>query len=766
MERRTASVGALHLRAEGLEKACGETRYIEDISLEGCWVGGTVRSPVARGILRGLRLDPSFDWKRTVLVTAADIPGKNVVAMVRDDYPALAQEMISFRTQAVALVAAPDSRTLEEALQSVSPDVEVLPPVLSVEDSLSGGTIIWGDDNVVEEYAIRKGDPEGAFASADLVLEGVFSTGHQEHVCLETQGMAAIPREGGKMEVLGSMQCPYYVHSALVTGLGCRPEDVRVRQTSTGGGFGAKEEYPSVLGLHAALLARKACRPVKMVYDRKEDLLCTTKRHPSIIRHRTGVLRDGRIIAADIDIILDAGACTTLSNVVLSRCALHATGCYSIPNVSIRARAAATNTPPNGAFRGFGAPQANFAMERQMDRIADALSMDPADFRLLNLLREGDSFPCGQVPRDGVSARIVLEKAMEMSEYRKKKAWYRLHNQGASRIRKGIGLSLGVHGGGFTGRGEDAIRGTAAVKVSPGEILEILVSSTEMGQGASTVLPAIAAETLGIPISSVRHPLPDTQVVPDSGPTVASRTTMIVGKLVEEACLRLAGEMAGLAGKVPGLRDSRLTWSEGAFHSRDGSSTGFFELAGLLASLGHELGASARYEPLPGASWDDAAFRGDAYRAYSWIADVVETEVDLDSLEITPVRAFVAAEAGRAISPLLAGGQIEGGTLQALGYAYLEDLPLEGGSCSAAHLNQYLIPTSMDAPDMFVSLEESPFPGGPYGAKGLGELPLDSGAPALAASVGFATGTFPERIPITGEYLHHLLSRKEGRNGR
>ncbi len=757
-------VGTSPPRIEGLEKACGQALFLEDIPFEGAWLGGTVRSTIPRGKIREIVRDPSFDWSRVTFVTAEDIPGKNTVSMIRDDYPALAEAEVSFQTQALALVAAPDRKTLDEALRGVTVIYEETKALLTVEESLSAEEIIWGTNNVIDEYSVRSGDPEKALREAEKLVEGTYHTKHQEHVYLETQGVVAIPRDDGVMEVLGSMQCPYYVHSALVKGLGAAPEKVVVKQTVTGGAFGGKEDYPSILALHAALLAHKGRHPVKMVYDRKEDLLCSTKRHPSVIRHRTGVREDGTIVAMDIDILLDGGAFTTMSKVVLSRSILHATGCYSIPNVGIRARAVATNTPPNGAFRGFGVPQSAFALERHMDRIARELKLDPVTVRRKNMLKNGDSFPYGQVLSTGVSAELVLDRVLELSDYESKRTRFEEENRKNSSVRKGIGLSLGLHGGGFTGSGEEYIKGVVSVRIS-GETVEILVSSVEMGQGASTVLPMIAAETLGLPLSAVRHPLPDTDVVPNSGPTVASRTTMYVGKTVQDACHTLIGNMLSAAAKLSGYSAASLSFSKGVFSTGEGRSESFFDLAAKLSDVPEALHATVQYTPPQGFSWDEATYRGDAYKAYAWVADVVEVEVDMDTYEIAPQKAYVVAEVGRAISPVLAAGQIEGGTLQALGYAYLEDVDLVNGAYGCAHLNQYLIPTSSDTPDFFVELAETPYEGGPYGAKGLGELPMDSGAPALVAAVEHATGVFPEKIPVTGEYLHSLLSEIERTDG-
>ena len=267
-------------------------------------------------------------------------------------------------------------------------------------------------DTCFKQISIDKGDLERGFAGADLVFEGEYRTGHQEQLYIETNGVIAVPGDG-QMTVYGSLQCPYYVHKALVVLLGLPPDRVRVVQTETGGGFGGKEEYPSMLACHAAILARKAGRPVKMIYDRVEDLLATTKRHPSIIRHRTGVTRDGRITAMDIDVVMDGGAYATLSAVVLSRGVIHASGPYRCDHIRIRGRAMLTHTPPNGAFRGFGAPQTQFGIEAHMDRLADELGIDPVTLRELNALKPGDTTATGQTLGKDASALPVLREAVQ-----------------------------------------------------------------------------------------------------------------------------------------------------------------------------------------------------------------------------------------------------------------------------------------------------------------------------------------------------------------
>ena len=469
-------------------------------------------------------------------------------------------------------------------------------------------------DLCFKRISIDKGDLDRGLRNADVVIEGEYRTGHQEQLYIETNGVIAVPGDG-QMTVYGSLQCPYYVHKALVVLLDLPPDKVRVIQTETGGGFGGKEEYPSMLACHAAILARKAGRPVKMIYDRVEDLLATTKRHPSIVRHRTGLTRDGRLTAMDIDVIMDGGAYATLSAVVLSRGVIHAAGPYRCDHVRIRGRAMMTNTPPNGAFRGFGAPQTQFAVEAHMDRIADALGVDPVRLREINALKPGDTTATGQKLGKDASALPVLREAVKRSQFKQKRRQW----QGTN---KGIGLSLFFHGSGFTGGGEVKLASKASLELTATGA-RILVGSTEIGQGTRTMHAQIVADALGVPFDAIDVHDVDTAFVPDSGPTVASRTCMIVGKLLE----RCARDMRKRLGA---LTPAQYFRQHGAFT------------------------VTSQYEPPPGLLWNDETYAGDAYGSYAWSCNVVEIEVDPVTYEVTPTHVTAVAEIGKAIHPMMA----------------------------------------------------------------------------------------------------------------
>ena len=351
--------------------------------------------------------------------------------------------------------------------------------------------------------------------------------------------MIAVADSSVGVTVWGSMQCPYYVHKALSMLFALPADKIRVVQMETGGGFGGKEEYPSIIAGHAALLAWKSGRPVKVIYDRAEDMVATTKRHPSRTRIRSAIDREGRLQALDIDFVIDGGAYCTLSPVVLSRGTIHASGPYFCPNVRIQGRAVATNYPPHGAFRGFGAPQSIFALERHMDRAAAVAGLAPEELRRRNFIKPGQTSAVGQVMRDPVDMAAILDRALDLSGFHEKRERFAAHNAGAPTIRKGIGLATFLHGAGFTGSGEDMLASIADVEITAEGRVRVLTSSTEIGQGTVTIFSQIAADALGVDVDDIDVVQPDTAQVPNSGPTVASRTCMVVGKLVESAARSL-----------------------------------------------------------------------------------------------------------------------------------------------------------------------------------------------------------------------------------
>ncbi|MDO9548207.1 MAG: molybdopterin-dependent oxidoreductase, partial [Candidatus Marinimicrobia bacterium] len=499
----------------------------------------------------------------------------------------------------------------------------------------------------------------------------------------------------------------FYAEGALTEALGWDASRIRVIQTVTGGAFGGKEEFPSLIACHVAIASLKTKRPVTMIYDRDEDIICSTKRHPSIVRYKAALNANNDVVALEIDVLLDAGAYNGLSPVVLQRSIFSATGVYNFPHLNVRGRNFMTNKVPSGAYRGFGAPQTIFGTEMLMHNIALKLGFDPLDYKMRHMLKRGDPTCTGGQIRDAVKLPEIIAKVTAMSNYRKK-----FQNLGKY---NGIGISLFLHGCGFTGNGEQMIKGKIILR-KKGDVVILKVSSTEMGQGAETVLRKIVAYSLEIPLKQVIYKSVDTGLIPDSGPTVASRTTMIVGGLLRQASLELKDR-----------------WSES-----------------------DEIEVSRSYKHPDFLNWDNNTFRGDAYPVYSWGANVAEVEIDPVTYEIDVKKISAVYDVGLPIDETTLKGQMEGGIAQGIGWATIEVMNTDKGRLIQKNLTDYKVPTSMDVPEIKCEFISNPYEFGPFGAKCAGELPFIGAPPAMAAAIAHALRVPIQSIPMTPEDLMEM----------
>lgn len=739
-----ASVGVSHRRKEGPEKLCGTAKYIDDYVFPGCLHAVTLRATIPHGKITSIDFEPGFPWNEYAIVTAKDIPGPNLVTLIETDQPLLADGKVMHPHEPIAVIGHPDKAKAYEALKHIKVQYEKAEPVLSIEDSVALKQKIFGTDNAFKRYLIEKGDVEAGFRKSVFIVEGEYRVGHQEQTYIENNGVAAWVEDDGTLTVLGSLQCPYYVHKALTKLFNLPEEKLRVIQSITGGAFGGKEDYPSVIGGHAALLAWKTKKPVKLIYDRIEDMPATTKRHPAVVRHKTGLDKNGKLLAQDVEVLMDGGAYATLSSVVLSRGTLHAAGPYECPNVRVRSAVMATNTPPNGAFRGFGAPQTLFAVELHWDKIAEKTGIDALTLRRKNLFKLGSITATGQHLKESVGAGDCLETVVKRSGYTKKlKEYDRWNKNRKNPTWKGIGLALVHHGAGFTGSGEVYLASKAGVAITREGVIKVLAASTEMGQGANTTFAQIAADSLGVPFDWVEVEVPDTHKVPNSGPTVASRTCMIVGGLVRRATLMMKKEIdaAGIA------LDSR----------------GALERAARLLCGGDPLRRYiVEFEPPADIKWDDKTYKGDAYGVYGYAALAADIEIDKVTCEVRVHKITTAQDIGKAVNPLFAEGQIIGGTTQGIGWALLERAIYKDGAMINGQLTNYVIPTSLDTPPMDVVIVEKPYSRGPFGAKGLGEIPMDVPAPALASAINRAAGIWLTELPLLPENIMKARNEAHG----
>jgi CO/xanthine dehydrogenase Mo-binding subunit len=553
------------------------------------------------------------------------------------------------------------------------------------------------------------------------------------------------------MTIYGSMQCPFYVQGAVARVLGLPMAKVRVIQTETGGAFGGKEDVPSLLGSLVAIAATKFRRPVKLVLDRGEDVLTTSKRHPARVRYRTAANADGTLTAIDVDVVLDAGAYQTLSSAVLWRSLVTASGPYRIPHVNVVARSVATNTVPNGAFRGFGSPQVIFPHESQMDRLAERLGIDRVEIRRRNVLRPGDRTSTDHHVTESVGILETVDRAAELATWEDRLARVEGFNRENTDRRRGVGIATVIYGVGLGGKAPFLDKAGATIKLEPDGSVAVAVGTVEMGQGLTTVMTQIAAEALGVPMERVQMAPVDTSRVPDSGPTVASRGTMMSGLAVLDAARKLRERIVSVAGTL-GIPDGEVSKRLGEI------AQGFW-----LRNLDPAVEGWAMTEPV---SWDPKTGLGDAYPVYAYATHIAEVEVDIVTGETHVVDFIAVHDAGRILNPALAVGQVQGGVAQGLGFALMEEIPQKDGRLIVNGLTTYRLPTVRDVPlDTKVDFVEALFPAGPFGAKGIGEVPLMASHAAVALAVAHATGKEPSSYPLDPPRVRGLMGVGDSTDG-
>ena len=685
-------------KVDGLEKASGAAKYVSDITFEGMLYAKTLRSPISHGKIKSITY-PELP-KGYVVIDASDIPGKNYVHMIFEDWKIFAEETVEYIGEPIALVVGEEKSVIEAIVEQTKMEFEELPAHFAEEES-------------VVDYHYTKGDPKEAFESAAQIIEKQYDTGYQEQAYIEPQGFVGYLENENKVTVIGSIQCPYYVKNALKVALDCGDDDVRVIQAAVGGAFGGKEEFPSLMACQLAIAIKKLKKPIKLVYEREEDMLVTTKRHPSNTVMQAAIDENGHIKAIKAHIGIDGGAYIGLSGVVLSRALINISAAYAIDTLDISGDVYKTHTVPNGAFRGFGAPQAIFAMEMFMHHIAKTVKQDPYLYRMKYLAKQGDLTSTSGTFRDPILMREMIDKATAVSDYHKKAEAYTQEESF-----KGIGMSYFLHGCGFTGSGEsDHIKAKVKLKKADNDEVYILIAAVDMGQGAKTTMMKLVAHTLDIPLSQVHFDDPDTDFVTDSGPTVASRTMMIVGGLLNQAALEL-----------------KATWQ-----------------------TNKEQVVIKDYQQPDYIEWDQETFTGDAYPAYSWGVNIVEVSVHPVTYQVNIEGIWSVYDVGKAIDERIVLGQADGGIAQGVAYGYLEVMQHQEGQLKQKNMTDYIIPTAVDMAPSENYLIDNPYALGPYGAKGVGELSLVGGAPAVAMAIEMAIKRPITSIPMTPEKIMELM---------
>ncbi len=759
-----AAVGRPVPRPDARVKVTGQATYAADLYFEGMLHARVLRSRYPHA--RILRVDTSRAETLpgvVAVLTADDVPGAKNHGLVRPDWPVLAYDKVRYVGDAIALVAAETEEIAEEALGLIEVEYEPLPVVTSPQQALAAGApLVHDSGNLLKHIQVRRGDVEQGFAEADVVVEREYRTPRQEHAFMEPEaGVATIDREGhvlsgstelaevlskGKITVHVGSQIPFDDRRQIAASLAIPEQKVRVKATQVGGAFGGKEDIS--VQIHVALLAQATGRPVKLVFTREESLIVHPKRHATTIRLKTGATRDGQLTAVQAEIYGDAGAYASLSEHVMTRTATHATGPYDVPNVEIDCYAAYTNNVPAGAFRGFGVPQSAFAVESQMDILAEQLSLSPFEIRRKNALRVGSVTATGQVLRESVGLLETInrvEKELEKRETSnvKRQAVNSKLETPNSKLRRGWGIACAYKNVGLGGGAADCAG--AEVELTDGGRAIVRAGAAEVGQGLVGVLALVAAEELGLSHDSVEVIVADTDQTLDGGPTTASRQSFITGNAARLAAERVREAVAQVASEELYAPPDSLVFKDGRIHAGE-KSISLAEAVALAKGEGREVRASVVYEAPETAPLGEV---GDMHFAFGYATQAALVEVDTNTGQVKVLKVIAANDVGRALNPLAVAGQIEGGVVMGLGFALQEEFVMEEGVPRSTSLARCKIPSIERMPEIVPIIVEDEASAGPYGAKGIGEISLIPTAPAIVNAIYNATGVRIYSLPAT-----------------
>ncbi|GAB4451325.1 MAG: selenium-dependent xanthine dehydrogenase [Anaerolineae bacterium] len=740
---------------EVVDKVTGRAKFADDYAFPGMLIGRTLRAayPHARIKRIDTRKAKALPGVCAVL-THEDVPGQNRHGLIYADWPVLCDDKVRYMGDAVAIVAAEDADIAARALELIEVDYEPLPVVADPEYAHSPDAPLvheeWETGNLLKHIKVRHGDVEQGFAESDVIIEREYRTPTIEHAFMEPECSIAVPAgydaEHPKLTIYVGSQIPYEDRRQVATALGLPEEQVRVRGTLIGGGFGGKEDIAGQI--HAAMLAQATGRPVKMLYTRQESLLFHPKRHATIIRIKTGAKRDGTLMAVQATLYGDAGAYASLSDKVMTRATTHATGPYVVPHARIDCYAMYTNNPPSGAFRGFGVTQSAFAVEQNMDLLAEALGMDPVEFRRKNAQRVGATTATGQLLRESVGLLQTIEHVER--DMRGDGAGFRWGWREGTKA-YGWGVACAYKNTGLGGGAPD--RATAEVEVFPNSTAEVRISSADMGQGLSVVLAQVTAEELGLPVERVRVLLSDTDLTPDGGPTTASRQTFMSGNAARHAAITMRQALAAAAAERLGVSPERIQFEDG--HLRhNGASVEIGQVVGWMREQGQEARVRYVYDA---PKTQPLGTGGDMHFAFSYATQAALVEVDLETGAVKVLKVIAANDVGRAINPKTLEGQVEGGIVMAMGNCLTEEYIVENGVPWSVLFSRYKIPSIKHTPEVISHLVEHPTEAGPFGAKGVGEITSINTTPAIANAIYHATGLRVYRIPVDQDALLRAL---------
>ncbi|HYA56164.1 MAG TPA: xanthine dehydrogenase family protein molybdopterin-binding subunit [Nitrososphaerales archaeon] len=752
-------VGENVVRVDSLEKVLGNPVYTADLIPKGTVYAKLFHSSIPHGIIKRMELGAARSHPGVLgVLTSKDIPGLNESSAVLPDRQLFADPVVRSTGDILGAIIAETSPGAADAAAKVRVDYEKLPAIFDPVSALEEGAVrVHEKGNVARQMKIRKGNVEEGFSKSDVILEKTYRTQFQDAAPLEPEVGLAIPEDGG-VRVIGSMQSPHHTQAAVAKVLKLPPEKVRVIQAVTGGAFGPKsDETPFDVCSTAALAAVKFRRPVYCGMDREDSMVMHTKRHPFIIRHKTGVSKDGMLLADESRIVGDTGAYASLGVFVIVRATFHTVGAYEVPNVKADSFLVYTNNTYAGSLRGFGGPQAIFAIESQMEELARKLGMDPLEFRLRNMLVPGKRSATSALMDTSCGLPQCVEKVVESSNYREKATRYR--SQTGS-VRRGLGIALLMHGNSLGPEGNDY--GAVHIEVLSDGTVSVGSGLTEYGTGAISGMMQVASSILGVPLSRFRLERPDTSRHRESGPTVASRVVVIGGNASKLAAEKLRSRIIPLAAEMLKVDRGEVAMADGvAFGRRNPSVTVQWD---DVVAEAYRRGVNLKEDGFfmaPAAPWDQEVGQGTPYLQYTWGALIVEVEVDMGTGYYRVLGAHAAYDVGKAVNPGGVLGQIYGGTVQGLGYAMMEELLHKDGVVVNPNLGDYYIPTSMDIPPEFKAfIVEVPGPLGPFGAKIIAEPPIVLPAAAVRNAVLNATGVSVDDLPVTSEKVLMGMKRE------
>ncbi|HUI24368.1 MAG TPA: xanthine dehydrogenase family protein molybdopterin-binding subunit [Nitrososphaerales archaeon] len=743
-------IGENVVRVDSLEKVLGSPVYTADLLPKGTVYAKLFHSSVPHGRIKEMELGAARSHPGVLgVLTSKDIPGLNESSAVLPDRQLFADPVVRSTGDILGAVVAETMSGAADASAKVRVEYSRLPAIFDPLEALRQDALkIHEKGNIARQMRIRKGDVEEGFAKSDLVLEKTYRTQFQDAVPLEPEVGFAIPEDGG-VRIVGSMQSPHHTQAAVAKVLRLPPEKVRVIQAVTGGAFGPKsDETPYDVCSTAALAAVKFRRPVYCGMDREDSMVMHTKRHPFVISHKTGVSKEGMLLADESKIVGDTGAYASLGVFVIVRATFHTVGAYEVPNVKADSYLVYTNNTYSGSLRGFGGPQSIFAIESQMEELARKLGMDPLEFRLRNMLVPGKKNATSAVMDASCGLSQCVEKVVTSSGYREKAPRYR--NQTGD-VRRGLGIALLMHGNSLGPEGNDY--GAVRIQVLSDGTVSVGSGLTEYGTGAISGLMQVASSVLGVPLSRFKLERPDTSKHRESGPTVASRVVVIGGMASKIAAEKLRSRLIPVAAQMLRADPKDVAIADGlAFDRRDPSvRVKWDDIVAEAYRVGLSLSEDGFFIA-PAAPWDQEVGQGTPYVQYTWGALVVEVEVDMATGYYRVMGAHAAYDVGKAVNPGGVLGQIYGGTVQGLGYAMMEELVHKDGAVLNPNLGDYYIPTSMDIPAEFKAyIVEVPGPLGPFGAKIIAEPPIVLPGPAVRNAVLNATGVSVDDLPVTSE---------------